>query len=188
MDTAEAMLDRIEALFEADSARGAGLVSNATHMLQGAAAASADGAHEALVAAALLHDIGHWLHDPEDGPLDAGDDNNHGTTAARFLGACFEPEVTRPVALHVAAKRYLCAREADYHARLSPGSVRSLERQGGPMSPGEAARFESDPGHAAAVALRRWDEYGKIPDLEVPGIAHYRPLLRRLMAGGDRPE
>ena len=186
MHTTEAMLDQLEALFAADAERTAsGRIPIAAHMLQSAAAAAAAGAHDTLVAAALLHDIGHWLHDASAGPLDAGDDDNHGTTAAAFLGACFGPEVTRPVALHVAAKRYLCAREADYHARLSPGSVRSLEIQGGPMSEADARLFESSPGHEAALALRRWDEYGKIPALDVPDFVHYRPMLERLM--GSHP-
>ena len=82
------------------------------------------------------------------------------------------------------SKRYLCAREEDYHARLSAGSVRSLALQGGPMSEAQANSFESTPGHEAALALRRWDEYAKIPGLDVPGFAHYRPLLERLMGDG----
>ena len=215
MDTDDDILEQIVALFAAD-AEGTGEISLAAHMLQSAAAASAAGADEPLIAAALLHDIGHWLHrqpirgrpfsnreqavcatqpnssdltliDVEgERPLDAGDDNNHGTTAARYLAPHFDDTVTQPIALHVAAKRYLCATEPDYHQRLSPGSVQSLERQGGPMSQVQAAEFESTSGYERAVALRRWDEYGKMPGLEVPGIVYYRPLLRRLIARGAR--
>jgi gamma-butyrobetaine dioxygenase len=183
MDSGEAMLARIEALFAADPTRGQDRVTLAEHMLQSAAAAREAGADDALVAAALLHDIGHWLHDEQAGPLDAGDDDNHGTAGERFLGDHFGVGITRPIGLHVAAKRYLCAREPGYHERLSAASVRSLGRQGGAMPPAQAARFERDPAHEAAVALRRWDEYGKIPGLSVPGITHYRDMLMRLMAG-----
>ena len=75
----------------------------------------------------------------------------------------------------------LCTREPDYLAKLSHASVASLTLPGGPMSEVEAAVFEADPAHGHAVALRRWDEYGKIPGLQVPGFEHYRPLLRALM-------
>ena len=101
--------------------------------------------------------------------------------APAYLKAHFDTDVTRPIALHVAAKRYLCTREPDYFANLSPGSVASLALQGGPMSEAEAAAFEADSAHGHAVALRRWDEYGKISGLQVPGFEHYRPLLRGLM-------
>ena len=49
------------------------------------------------------------------------------------------------------------------------------------MSDVEAKAFEADPAHGHAVALRRWDEYGKISGLQVPDFEHYRPLLRDLM-------
>ena len=151
-------------------------LSNSAHMLQTAAAAEAAGASESLVAASLLHDIGHWLRD--DSIDSRSTDDRHESIGARYLARYFDAEVTRPIALHVAAKRYLCTREPEYFARLSSGSVASLELQGGPMSDSEVARFEANPAHAQAIALRRWDEYGKNPSLEVAGFDHYRPLLR----------
>ncbi len=156
-----------------------GRLSNAGHMLQTAAAAEADGAEPCLIAASLLHDVGHWLPDE---PADAQcADRCHELVGASFLKPHFDTDVTQPIALHVAAKRYLCAHEPDYFANLSPGSVASLALQGGPMSEDEAAAFETDPAHRHAVALRRWDEYGKISGLRVPGFEHYRRLLRELM-------
>jgi gamma-butyrobetaine dioxygenase len=74
---------------------------------------------------------------------------------------------------------------AAYAAGLSPGSIRSLARQGGPHSPAEAAAFESAPGSADAVALRRWDDAGKVDGLAVPGLATYRPLLEALACSGS---
>ena len=115
-------------------------------------------------------------------PIDAQTvDVRHESVGAAWLKPYFDVDVTQPIALHVAAKRYLCTREPDYLANLSRGSVASLALQGGLMSEVEAEAFEADPAHGHAVALRRWDEYGKIPGLQVPRFERYRPLLRDLM-------
>ena len=156
-------------------------LSNAAHMLQTAAAAEDAGAEASLIAASLLHDVGHWLRGETVGTRPV--DHRHESVGAVWLNVYFDADVTRPIALHVAAKRYLCTREPDYLANLSPDSVASLALQGGPMSDVEAEAFEADPAHGHAVALRRWDEYGKISGLQVPGFEHYRPLLRDLMRG-----
>lgn len=158
------------------------------HMLQTAAYAANADAADALVAACLLHDIGHLVikMSPADVEEEGDGDNQHDVVGAKFLEPFFGEDVTRPIALHVEAKRYLCARQPDYFSSLSIGSVRSLELQGGPMSASEAARFEDLPGCQAAVALRRWDEYSKVPGLEVPEFDRYRPLLARLLE--PRPE
>ena len=185
-EDADAFLDHLTELFASRDGKleVEGRLSNATHMLQTAAAAEAAGAEPCLIAASLLHDIGHWLHGETTNARCV--DGSHESIGAAWLEAYFDSDVTHPVALHVAAKRYLCAREPDYFANLSRGSVASLAVQGGPMSDVEAAAFEADPAHGHAVALRRWDEYGKIPGLQVPGIEHYRPLLRDLMRVQDR--
>lgn len=176
----DGLLDHLAELFARNDTKPEidGRLSNSAHMLQTATAAEAAGAPASLVAASLLHDIGHWLRD--DSIDSRSTDDRHESVGAKFLARYFDADVTRPIALHVAAKRYLCAREPDYLAKLSPGSVASLELQGGPMSDSEAARFEANPAHAHAVALRRWDEYGKNPSLEVAGFDHYRSLLRHI--------
>jgi gamma-butyrobetaine dioxygenase len=111
----------------------------------------------------------------------AGTDNRHSETGADWLAHWFGPEVTVPVRLHVAAKRYLCAVEPGYFGRLSEASIHTLRVQGGPMTPAEAAVFEADPHHADAVRLRRWDERAKDPQLTPPRFAYYRPLLAGLL-------
>ncbi len=154
-------------------------VAQLDHALQTAALAVAAGATDAVVAAALLHDVGHLMAmrgDPV-GP--------HERTGPDFLATLFPPSVTTPVALHVAAKQYLCAVEPGYLAVLSPGSVRSLTRQGGPMSAGEVAAFEAQPGWVDAVDLRRWDDGGKVDGIDVPDLAGYEPLLRSLACSGS---
>ena len=179
---ANAFIDHLEIFFEGGQSDSTALevLSNAAHMLQTAAAANAAGAHDTLVAAALLHDIGHWL-DPDANLAELPNtDNRHEDIGAAHLASFFAPEVCRPVQLHVAAKRYLCAAEPDYLDRLSPGSVHSLELQGGPMSGDEMKEFEKNPEYLDALALRRWDEYGKAPDLDVPSFSHYKNLLKSL--------
>jgi gamma-butyrobetaine dioxygenase len=81
------------------------------------------------------------------------------------------------VRLHVTAKRYLCATETDYFAKLSPASVHSLGKQGGPMTAAEAAAFAASPHAAAAIRLRRWDDGGKVDGLHVPDLPHYRERI-----------
>jgi len=85
--------------------------------------------------------------------------------------------VTEPVRLHVAAKRYLCATDPEYLAVLSPASIHSLQLQGGPYTAAEAAAYAATPFAPDAVAVRRWDDTGKLPGQVVPGFEHFRPVL-----------
>jgi len=158
-------------------------VTQLDHALQSAAHARAEGAADALVAAALLHDVGHLLDLRDGGHAPAPDaddapDLAHEARGARWLAPVFGPAVTGPIALHVAAKRYRCAVEPSYHEGLSDGSRRSLERQGGPMDAAEVARFERHPTHLDAVRLRGWDDAGKVTEgVEVGDLESYRDLL-----------
>ena len=141
------------------------------HMLQAGALAEAAGAEDPLVAAALLHDIGHLLGEDED---------RHGESGARWLSQWFGAAVTEPVRLHVPAKRYLCAVDAGYFVLLSAESVRTLSLQGGPMTAAEVTAFESLPHARDAVAVRRWDDQAKDPAVSPPRFAHFAPLLEAL--------
>jgi gamma-butyrobetaine dioxygenase len=156
-------------------------VSQAAHMLQAAALAEAAGVSPALIAAALLHDVGHFTGVITGRDLMRGTDHRHGDAGADWLAQWFGPEVTEPVRLHVAAKRYLCAVEPGYFDTLSPASVHTLRIQGGPMNPREAATFEAEPASAAALRLRRWDDAAKDPAAKVPPFGHFQPVLRRLV-------
>lgn len=173
--TRRPVVDEIRALFAArgDSGYGGEAVSQRTHALQAAYFARQAGAEPALIVAALLHDIGHLLHDlPADAP-GRGVDDRHEDLAARWLAGRFGPEVVEPARLHVAAKRYLCAAEPGYYEALSAPSKVSLELQGGPMSPAEVAQFRAQRHAEAAVTLRRCDDSAKVPELVVPGIEDY---------------
>jgi gamma-butyrobetaine dioxygenase len=193
MSTMMSPVGRLAELFDSE---GAGdylgePVTVAQHLLQAAALAEAAAAPPALIAAALLHDVGHLRGTDAlaDGAelsgrdLMAGNDNDHGDRGAAWLARWFPPALTEPVRLHVAAKRYLCAAEPGYFAKLSQASVYTLSVQGGPMTEAQARAFEAVPFAADAIAVRRWDDLAKDPDAAVPGFPHYRLLLERLLAG-----
>lgn len=159
-----------------DESYGEG-VSQLEHAIQCAAFAERDGASAALVAAAYLHDIGHLLHDLPQDVADSGVDTQHESTGSAWLSQFFGPELTEPVRLHVAAKRYLSATEAGYFDLLSDASKLSLTLQGGPMTPVQVQAFSSNPFFADAVRLRRWDEEGKIVGYQGPSAAHFEAVV-----------
>jgi predicted HD phosphohydrolase len=128
----------------------------------------------------LLHDIGHLLHDlPDDAP-DQGIDDHHENSASHYLRSLFADDVTEPIRLHVAAKRYLCAVEPGYLELLSGPSLVSLQLQGGPMSAEEIEEFRRHPQHEAAVNLRRWDDIAKAPGALTPSLSHFARYLREV--------
>jgi phosphonate degradation associated HDIG domain protein len=147
-------------------------VSAREHALQCAQLAEWAGARPSLVAAALLHDIGHFLAVHADDRDDA-----HERRALPLLQTAFGDEVAEPVRLHVEAKRYLVFAEPAYRATLSPASIHSLGLQGGPMTAAEAQCFERTPYAADAVALRRWDDCAKEPDRRTPTLPYYLALV-----------
>jgi phosphonate degradation associated HDIG domain protein len=173
------ILDRIERLF-ADHGAAAyhgEEVSQLEHALQAAHLAEHDGQPATVIAAALLHDVGHLLHGLGEACATQGIDDRHEELGVRLLAKGFGPEVTEPVRLHVEAKRYLCKTKAMYILGLSLASIRSLELQGGPMSPEEVREFEQNPHFGAAVAVREYDDRAKVVGLATPPFAHFRPYL-----------
>ena len=172
------VVEEIEALFARHGSESYGEgVTMLQHALQTAALAHAEGADDSLVIAALLHDVGHFLQ-PTD---DSYGYHKHDRSGGEWLARRFGPAVSEPVRLHVAAKRYLCATEAEYFGRLSVASVHSLVKQGGPMSAPESAAFAALPHAGAAVRLRRWDDGGKVDGLHVPDLSSYRERIARFM-------
>lgn len=153
-------------------------VAQLDHALQTAAQAEASCAGDALVAAALLHDVGHLL-ELRDQQL-PGEVRRHEDLGAVWLRRLFPPAVTAPIALHVRAKRYLCAVEPSYADRLSRGSITSLGLQGGAMSSQEVEVFRTSARYEDAVRLRRWDDAAKVPGLAVAPLSERVRLLRRV--------
>ncbi len=177
------VIERIEHLFELhgqkhyDGARQEP-VTALDHALQCAQLAEWADAEPTLVAAALLHDIGHFLEADDHVPEDM--DDAHELLALPFLMRAFGPAVAEPVRLHVEAKRYLVAATPGYLATLSPASVHSLSLQGGPMSPAERAVFDAMPFSRHALALRRWDDLAKEAGKRTPPLDYYLAMLQQL--------
>ena len=179
-------IDRIFGIFAGAGTRRYGMepVSQTEHALQCASLAESQGAGSALIAAALLHDIGHLLHERERA-AEEGIDELHEAGGARFLRQWFGEDVTLPVVRHVAAKRYLCGVEPEYFCGLSAGSKRSLQLQGGPFDAEAASAFIASPGAAGAVLLRRWDDKAKIRGFETPTLESFRPHLENCLLSQD---
>ena len=176
--------DEILALFAQRGARayfGEG-VSTTQHGLQAAHFATCAAATPALIVAALLHDVGHLVEETPDALADWHEDARHEEVGSRWLASRFAPAVCEPVRLHVPAKRYLCATDQGYFAKLSPASVRTLTLQGGPMTATEVARFETEPYGRDAVRLRHWDDQGKVIGLATADLAAYRVMIDALAA------
>jgi phosphonate degradation associated HDIG domain protein len=150
---------------------GGEAVTQQAHALQCATRALADGAHPELITAALLHDIGHLAG--------VADDRRrpHEHLAAFMLDGLFPPAVTEPIRMHVDAKRYLCAIDPLYWSGLSEASRRSLEWQGGPFTPEEAADFITMPYAEDAVRLRQWDDAAKVPGASTYSLDHFLTIM-----------
>ena len=150
-----------------------GTVSHLDHALQTAALLARDypGDPE-LIAAGLVHDLGHLLP--------GGSDEQHAAYGAAAVRPALGARVAWIVALHVEAKRYLVASEGGYGARLAGDSVHSLGRQGGALSAREAQAFLRFESAGDALVLRRADDRAKLKGLAVEGLDRWVPLLRQL--------
>ena len=126
------------------------------------------GETDALVLAALLHDIGHVVGHDRAGVWGLPD---HAEVGARFLQQWLPADVVEPIRRHVAAKRYLVATDPIYRDQLSEASIESLREQGGPFSDEQALGFSIEPFADEAVALRRHDDDGKVDGLDVAPLA-----------------
>jgi phosphonate degradation associated HDIG domain protein len=148
------------------------------HSLQAAWFVQRKGAEDSLIAAALLHDLGHLMHSQGEDAAHRGLDTQHEELAAAALGEHLPASVLDPIRLHVAAKRYLCFAEPRYLAALSPASQESLALQGGPMNANEAEAFLALPHAQAALMLRRADDAAKVSGLNVPHLDAYLAVMQ----------
>jgi predicted HD phosphohydrolase len=133
-------------------------VDQLAHALQAGTLAAAAGGRPALVAAALLHDVGRLPHVEAALP-----EAPHERAGAAYVTNLLGAEAGWLVGSHVLAKRALVATDPDYFALLSPTSVRTLAEQGGPAGGGAVERFLRHRLAADAMQLRRWDDQAKDP-------------------------
>lgn len=181
--TAETIVPFLQEIFERNAA-GEYLgepVTIGAHMLQAGQLAEEAGARDEVIAAALLHDVGHFTHEFPTDAADQGIDSRHEEAGAVVLETYFPKIVVDCVRYHVDAKRYLCATNEAYYSHLSGASIHSLKLQGGPMSDAEVAEFDRNPNAQEIVQVRLWDDEAKIPGKPVPGFGHYAPLLTRVV-------
>lgn len=145
------------------------------HSLQTAWLAQQHKGDNALIVAALLHDLGHLVEDTDEDAR--GVDMHHEELASQALAPHLPAAVLDPVFLHVTAKRFLCFSDPNYFSCLSPTSVQTLALQGGAMTAEQAEEFLALPHAQNAIALRRFDDAAKVPGLTVPGLENYRSLV-----------
>jgi len=179
------LIDRLASLFAKQGGElyGGEAVTQLEHALQAAQLAEQQESPAHEVVSALLHDVGHLIHDLGEDCAERGVDDIHERAGADWLDtdAGFVDAVTQPVRLHVPAKRFLCAVDADYHAGLSNASQLSLSLQGGPFTEDQVAAFRKTPYSESAVRLRTWDDKAKQPGLPTPPLQHFLGLIESSM-------
>lgn len=117
-------------------------VTQLQHALQAASLAEAADESPSLVAASLLHDIGHMTHDLGIDTLGRDIDDRHEETGATWLAQWFGTEVCEPVRLHVEAK-YV-------HFAALPPLLFDLA-----TDPSQLANVAGDPAYANALSTYR---------------------------------
>ncbi len=159
-------------------------VSQLQHAWQCLQLAQRAAAPPALQLAAWLHDVGHLVAGLPGSPTLQGIDDAHEAVAVVTLQPLFSDAVVQPVALHVAAKRYLVAAQPRYAASLSADSVRSLALQGGPMSTAEQTSFMALPHARDTLRLRVWDDQAKVCDWQPVSADLALQELHKMLGSG----
>ncbi|HXB10079.1 MAG TPA: HD domain-containing protein [Puia sp.] len=156
-------------------------VTQLEHMVQAAQLAEEQGYDEEVILASFLHDIGHIAEAAKgDNEMNGFGIVDHEALGADFLREKgFSKKVARLVESHVEAKRYLTVKDPAYYGQLSEASKKTLEFQGGPMTPEEAAAFEQYPLFELIIQMRKWDEQAKIEHKPLPDMDHYRQMILR---------
>lgn len=170
--TSNSIVDEVLNLFQqfGHMEYGEGFSVN-SHSIQAGLLAREKGLDDELILAAFLHDIGHLY--PLSLKVEHSKMGMYGIEAHDRWGEAFLQErgfserMQATVKNHVAAKRYLCAVESNYHGQLSLASQQTLRYQGGPMSSEEVKGFESDPFFRDSIVIRQLDDAAKVPDFEI---------------------
>ena len=156
-------------------------VSQIEHMVQAGLLAEKNGFDEEVILAAFFHDIGHICEmDGQVEKMGLYGVKSHEEIGAKYLKSKgFSDRLCTLVENHVAAKRYLTYKNPEYYDQLSEASKRTLEYQGGRMTPSEAEAFENDPLFKASIELRYWDEQAKLEDQPMPPLSYFEEMAER---------
>ena len=131
-----------------------------------------------LQVAGLVHDVYH--------AVDPAADAVHDREGARLIEPLLGARVAGLVAGHVVAKRYLVSTDPGYLGVLSARSVETLGHQGGELDLVARREVEASPHCEAMLTLRRADDRAKVPDADVPSLAHWRPLVEELASAAGK--
>lgn len=180
----------IEAVLSVYKARGheeyAGEpVSQLEHAVQTAELAQSDHPNDTeFILAAFLHDFGHLCgSDSEEDTMGEYGIVEHERVGAEVLQTLgFSEKITRLIAGHVQAKRYLVSTDSAYYQGLSEASKITLEKQGGMLTAREQHDFEQDPLFELHIALRRLDEQAKVSGLPVGDLNWLEKMMQEHIA------
>lgn len=179
-------------------------VSQLEHSLQAGHLAVEAGADEETILGALLHDVGRFIPEGEKMPAIIAPDGtfvgrgSHEVTGERYLRQMgFSDKVCQLVRAHVMAKRYLTAVDKDYYDALSQSSKTTLKyqvsigdpanvallvyshAQGGIFNDAQVKEAQQDPFLQSKLAVRRWDDAAKIPNMKTRDLGFYEPMAVR---------
>ena len=176
-------IEEIKQLFTAhgQSAYFGELVSQYEHAAQTALLAEEAGADSDTVIAAFLHDIGHLLpvESAEEHMENYGRRDHEAIAAEWLLERGFSEKTAELIANHVNAKRYLVYQQPGYFENLSEASRKTLEFQGGVMTPLQADWFEQHPYFEEILQMRYWDEQAKVEDKDLPELGYFLEMMGR---------
>lgn len=137
-------------------------ISQLTHSFQTLEMAINKGFDEKFQLCCFLHDIGHLLLDENNSSEDfLKEDLKHELIGYRFLKEFFEDEITKPILLHVQAKRFLCTVNNEYYNSLSDASKESFKIQGGKMTQEQCNTFRNNSYLNLALTLREFEDISK---------------------------
>lgn len=181
-------------------------VSQLEHSLQAAQLAVDSGADDDTVLGALLHDVGRFIPAAEKMPAMIAPNGTFvgrqsherlGETYLRGLG--FSETICQLVGAHVMAKRYLTAVDKGYYDGLSQSSKTTLKYQvitvlhqnrnttcrwshanrevkGGTFNDEQVREAQKDPLLQAKLAVRRWDDMAKVPNMHTLPLHYYQRM------------
>lgn len=159
-------------------------VSQREHAEQCAQLAAKETDDEEVILAAFLHDIGHiCIESDEDNNMSGYGIKSHEKIGADFLRKLGVSErIATLIEGHVQAKRYLTYVQPNYYNQLSEASQKTLEFQGGVMTPFEALEFEEHPDFLVMIRLRGWDDLAKDKNIPLEELSKYGDMLERVLA------